>query len=422
MWNNNGRLNSMALKLQPPEKLPVQGVTRALFRPWKNHLVNYIQQDLDNHRFLEKGDYGTWRALKDHPPPYSRIPELAAGDDVSNLELRSFLGDTPEQWAARPQVEKDEAKVNARKEKLSLRNAQLGKMIQVINCYIHTNEQVEVDNDCTSLPWIFEYLEKRYNIQARGANLLRLADCKFKSGVDYQTYYRELYASICDNLRRKGDNGLTGAKLKEDEQISPTFKDYIILTALHNIDPRLPDKVKQDYELQLTQKDTYLSDIQTSIFQAIPAMLDSLTRDANLSSLASARSISLTAGDSTNVSLDAFSFQGKSRSQGGGKKGGGQGSKSWGKKNGGSQGHGEDRDWSVKYCRLCKVNKKPQAVFESHNTAQCGFFTNADRRSMRATLNAMNLDDDAGEDEPWTDEQEDQEESEATQGSRQQDF
>ena len=41
---------------------------------------------------------------------------------------------------------------------------------------------------------------------------------------------------------------------------------------------------------------------------------------------------------------------------------------------------------------------------------------------MRATLNAMNLDDDAGEDEPWTDEQEDQEESEATQGSRQQDF
>ena len=171
-------------------------------------------------------------------------------------------------------MEKDEAKEAARKEKLGLRNAQLSKMIQVINCYIHTNEQVDVDNDCTSLSWIFEYLEKRYNIQSRGVNLLRLADCKYKSGGNYYTYYRELYASICDNLRRKGDNDLNGARLKEDEQISPTFKDYIILTALHNIDSRLPDKVKRDYELQLTQKDVYLSDIQTSIFQAIPAMLD----------------------------------------------------------------------------------------------------------------------------------------------------
>ena len=68
------------------------------------------------------------------------------------------------------------------------------------------------------------------------------------------------------------------------------------------------------------------------------------------------------------------------------------------------------------------MNRKPQAVFESHNTGQCGFFTNADRRSIRAELNAMNLDDDAGEDEPWTDEQEDQVELEATQGSGQHDF
>ena len=66
------------------------------------------------------------------------------------------------------------------------------------------------------------------------------------------------------------------------------------------------------------------------------------------------------------------------------------------------------------------MNKKPQAVFESHNTGQCGFFTNGDRRSMRATLNAMNLDDNDGEDEPWTEEQEDQGKSDATQGSNKQ--
>ena len=59
----------------------------------------------------------------------------------------------------------------------------------------------------------------------------------------------------------------------------------------------------------------------------------------------------------------------------------------------------------------------------THNTGQCGFFTNADRRSMRAELNAMSLDgDDVGEDEAWADEQDHQAESEAAQGSGQQDI
>ena len=92
---------------------------------------------------------------------------------------RAYLGDTPEQFAARPLNEKDEAKVTAQAEKLNMRNAQLAKMIQVIKLYLHHNEQTEIDNDCSSVSWIFEFLEKRYNIQSRGVNLLKLADCKY---------------------------------------------------------------------------------------------------------------------------------------------------------------------------------------------------------------------------------------------------
>ena len=256
--------------------------------------------------------------------------------------------------------------------------------------------------------------------------MLKLADCKYKSGDDYHTYYRELYSSISDNLRRKEDNDLNGAKLAEDEKISPTFKDFIILSALNNIDPRLPAKVKQDYELQLNQKGVYLSDIQVSIFQAIPSMLESLNRDANLSAVASARSLNLT--DSTEVSLDAFSLQGRSRGGGRGsymgRGGGGIQPRGRGGSSSGNhwRGHDGKRDHSEKYCRLCRVARKPKAVYESHNTGQCGFFTNADRRSMRAELNAMSLDgDDVGEDEAWADEQDNQE-SDAAQGSGQQDI
>ena len=80
------------------------------------------------------------------------------------------------------------------------------------------------------------------------------------------TFYKEFRASFLDNLRNKDEPVGTrkpGAKLKEDEVLSPSFEDAIILWTLEKIDPRLPMKVSKEYEHRLGQG-TYLSDLHSS--------------------------------------------------------------------------------------------------------------------------------------------------------------
>jgi len=68
------------LKLNQPKELPAVGLTSVQFKPWKNHLINFLQQDVDNYRFLSGGDYEKWNAATDVANG-ERIAEVAATDE-----------------------------------------------------------------------------------------------------------------------------------------------------------------------------------------------------------------------------------------------------------------------------------------------------------------------------------------------------
>ena len=53
------------LKLLQPKELPETGVTISQFKPWVNHLRNFLQQDVENNRFLLGGEYETWKAANE---------------------------------------------------------------------------------------------------------------------------------------------------------------------------------------------------------------------------------------------------------------------------------------------------------------------------------------------------------------------
>lgn len=96
------------------------------------------------------------------------------------------------------------------------------------------------------------------------------------------TFYKKFRASFLDNQRKK--DAYIGSKkhdekLKEDKMLSSSFEDAIILWMLDKIDPRLPAKIKKDYEHRLGNT-TYLSDFHSSIFQAIHCMLDNMEKQA----------------------------------------------------------------------------------------------------------------------------------------------
>ena len=71
---------SYHLKLNQPKELPAEGLSSVQFKPWQNHLVNFLQQDMDNYRYLPGGEYENWKAATE-VANNERIHELIATDE-----------------------------------------------------------------------------------------------------------------------------------------------------------------------------------------------------------------------------------------------------------------------------------------------------------------------------------------------------
>ena len=356
------------LKLNQPKELPSVGLTSVQFKPWKNHLINFLQQDMDNYRFLKGGDYETWKAATEVANG-ERIEELAATDE----DLVTIA-------AAAEDANVKEAKKRTLKRK---RNAQLSRMIQHIVTFVHYTEADDIDQSSTGLDWIFSFLQQHYNILPKGANFLKISEQTYKSSMVPQVFYKQFRADFLNNLRKKGEKvshkGV--AVLQEDEKLSPSFEDAIVLWSLEKIEPRLPAKVRKDYEHRL-DGNTYLIDLQPSIFQAIPSMLADLDRDAE--------------GSAATVPPDADlsalrSYPGRTRStpsQGG---------------RGGPPGRrlGQQTGYVQRECRVCKSTGKPAQVYKSHNANTCQF-----RRELLSSLQSILTEDTQEDDNNWSIEQE----------------
>ena len=83
--------HSFSTKLPPPNQLPEQGLTAVQFKPWKNQMVVFLQQNPQNIVFLpapprlagqnpmKEGIYQNWRPSAQHGI-YGRIGELHESD------------------------------------------------------------------------------------------------------------------------------------------------------------------------------------------------------------------------------------------------------------------------------------------------------------------------------------------------------
>ena len=399
------------IKLNQPKELPANGLTTVQFKPWRNHVITFLMQDPDNQEFLPGGMYEEWLAASDNPDKTGERISLAQvkAEDMAMHErmLVPFLGEVSLNDAKTKNDHREllaEAKEKQKKKLKTARNNQLARMIQHIASFVHYTEQDDIVQNSTSVRWIWMYLEDHYNIAPKGANFLRITKHHYKSGVLPATFYKEFRASFLDNLRKKDEPVGTrkpGAKLKEDEVLSPSFEDAIVLWTLEKIDPRLPMKVSKEYEHRLGQG-TYLSDLHSSIFQAIPSMIEDLDQ-------ASGRAIRA----QPNVEMDAFNptvFPDgrRGRSGGGGARGRGAPRGRAPRSTGRGQARGSGaagRAWSEKFWKFCQLAGSAAPVYESHNSRDCSM----------STLRALYLDDEHDyegeeqhEEEEWAGEEQEQ--------------
>ena len=93
----------------------------------------------------------------------------------------------------------------------------------------------------TSLIWIYTKLREDYNIQQKGIHFFNLLDLQFKQGDNVVGFYNQYRNLIIANLKKRGNRiHWQEANLDQDEKLTPTFEDTILLDVLGVIDPRLP--------------------------------------------------------------------------------------------------------------------------------------------------------------------------------------
>ena len=106
-------------------------------------------------------------------------------------------------------------------------------------------------------------------------NIFELSDLQYSSTEDYTAFYIRFRAAVCKNLKK------TGSKIKfledtnqllEDEILSPTFEEVVVLWCLEKIDHSLPRLANQTFGAKLID-DVTLKDLQEEIFKNIPDLL-----------------------------------------------------------------------------------------------------------------------------------------------------
>ena len=382
------------IKLSPPDVLPPDTISSVDFKVWRAHALTFLTQCSDNRKFIKGGEYEAWDPQVTCLPN-QRLKELKGKTDTQRFPTQSQIKAhamlDQDQDHVPTQQELDDAKEDLQEARLELRNQQLGLMLQQLSSCCYKSERYDITDRSDSLDWCWEFLMNRYDIQARGANILKIADKTFPPGGNYMTFYKEFRLMILDNLRLKGskaDPRIAGDKLADDEKLSPSFEDIIIIWVLERIDRRLPAKVRKDYEHRLFG-DTFLWDLQAVIFQAIPAMLEDLAKeDSFASALAATKSRSQPAAAAAplhQLMLNATAARppkGKASGKGGNK--GADNSSNRGKVS------AAGGPWTEFYCRIChKIRKQPASVFTTHNTSQCSSITVEDRYCLLNELMAL---------------------------------
>ena len=99
-------------------------------------------------------------------------------------------------------------------------------------------------------------------------------DIQRASAFDLFNQFRNL---VISGLKKKGDVIIWqgGAILAEDEQLSPTFEELILVVVLSLIDIHLPGHVKNEYD-DLLGKEKSLMDFKADILVKVPTFLSTI--------------------------------------------------------------------------------------------------------------------------------------------------
>ena len=151
---------------------------------------------------------------------------------------------------------------------LDLMLGQIANFCPVISRSTITKNSTSIDN-------IWQSIRAHYGFQSTGAHFIDLMNIKLKVDERPEDLYQRLMAFVEDSLLLT-TSGLNhhGEAPTEDEELTPTLENLIVLFWLHLINSNLPGLVKQRYGTELRSRT--LASIKPEISQAMDTLLETL--------------------------------------------------------------------------------------------------------------------------------------------------
>ena len=126
----------------------------------------------------------------------------------------------------------------------------------------------------TSIQSVWNTIRAHFGFQITGAHFLDFANLHLEADERPEDLYQRLMAFVEDTLLRANSLSYHGEASTEDEELTPTLENFIVLTWLKLIHPELPKLVKQRYGTELRSRT--LASIKPEISQALTSLLDEI--------------------------------------------------------------------------------------------------------------------------------------------------
>ena len=255
----------------------------------------------------------------------------------------------------------------SKEEKCTTLNLMLG---QIAN-YATVISRNQIIKESTSLNVIWDKIRQHYGFHTTGSRFLDLSAIRQRPGERAEDLYQTLVSFIDDNLLTK-DCTLThhAAAITNDEEVSPSLENVVVLLWLERLHVGLPALIKQRYGAELRNKT--LASIKPEISQALSSLLEELS-----------------VGEDSRISRTQ-SYQQQQPNN--------RNSSSRNNQRGG------------KYCCLCRTANRPN--YEDHYLSQCRYLPESDRKRMAASK-IRNVEIHENDDEYYDDDEIPQHENEA---------
>ena len=141
----------------------------------------------------------------------------------------------------------------------------------------------DITHDSASLEEVWSKIRLYHNLEKSGALLNECFNIQHKPGETPQALFARLKQSFDDNLLMAESLHHTEGKLKEDEEMSPTLLNSIILRWLELLHPKLRDTITQRFSTQL--RSTTYGALFPEISRSVCSLLDELNNDTQANRL-----------------------------------------------------------------------------------------------------------------------------------------